>query len=206
MLKDQIDPRFTQAASAAKRRKRAATRGRVLLGLGLVVPVALIGLGVWLTWDKWSFNTGGSDVAAEDLEEQFAVSSDEDTAAASSAFVAAFVDLAGDPLIIRFSDNGEDTKKKLQAPSTIGGTRAPRGELLLVSDVMVSTEARFVTTLPSSQEDFAFFQLQKSAPQKAEAATAHMVRLRTAVHCEVHRNSKASAPRCTLFLMHLLRT
>nr|WP_244867995.1 M23 family metallopeptidase [Vannielia litorea] len=175
-MKDQIDPRFTQAASAAKRRKRAATRGRVLLGLGLVVPVALIGLGVWLTWDKWSFNTGGSDVAAEDLEEQFAVSSDEDTAAASSAFVAAFVDLAGDPLIIRFSDNGEDTKKKLQAPSTIGGTRAPRGELLLVSDVMVSTEARFVTTLPSSQEDFAFFQLQKSAPQKAEAATAEETR------------------------------
>ena len=38
---------------------------------------------------------------------------------------------------------------------------------------------------------------------KVRSATAHMVRLCTAVHCAVHRNSKAPAPRCTLFLMHL---
>ncbi|MBY6046755.1 peptidoglycan DD-metalloendopeptidase family protein [Vannielia litorea] len=177
MLKDQIDPRFTQAASAAKRRKRAARRGRLLIALVAFVPVILLGLGVWFTWDKWSFNTGGGEVAEEDLEEGFAISSDEDTAAASSAFVAAFVDLAGDPLIIRFAENGEETKRKLEAPATLRGTpRAPRGELLLVSDVMVSTEARFVTTLPSSQEDFAFFQLQKSAPQQAEAADAEDAR------------------------------
>ncbi len=175
MLKDQIDPRFTQAASAAKRRKRAARRGRVLLGLLALVPVVLIGVGVWLTWDKWTFNRS-AEVQTEDLEEQFAVASDEDAAAASSAFVAAFVDLAGDPLIIRFADSGEDTKKKLEAPATLRGDRAPRGELMLVTDVMVSTEARFVTTLPSSQEDFAFFQLQKSAPQRAEAVSADETR------------------------------
>ncbi|MCO6382626.1 peptidoglycan DD-metalloendopeptidase family protein [Oceanicola sp. 502str15] len=177
MLKDEIDPRFTKAASAAKRRKRAARRGRVLIGVGAVLPVLLIGLGIWFTWDKWSFNGGGGGtVAEEDLEEGFAISSDEDTAAASSAFVAAFVDLAGDPLIIRFAENGDETKKKLEAPATLRGGRVPRGELLLVSDVMVSTEARFVTTLPSSQEDFAFFQLQKSTPQKAEATTAEETR------------------------------
>ncbi|SIN84809.1 peptidoglycan DD-metalloendopeptidase family protein [Vannielia litorea] len=176
MLKDQIDPRFTQAASAAKRRKRAARRGRVLIGLVATLPVLLIGLGIWLTWDKWTFNTGGGEVAEEDLDEGFAISSDEDTAAASSAFVAAFVDLAGDPLIIRFAESGDDTRKKLDAPASLRGDRVPRGELVLVSDVMVSTEARFVTTLPSSQEDFAFFQLQKSAPRKAEEASAEEAR------------------------------
>ena len=169
MLKDQIDPRFTQAASAAKRRKRKARRGRVLIGLAAVLPVALIGLAVWLTWDKWSFGDPG-EVAEEDVGETMTVASDEDAAAASSAFVAAFVDLAGDPLIIRFAEDGSDATRKIRATAGIPTSRAPTGDLLLVSDVMVSTEARFVTTLPSSQEDFAFFQLQKRAPEQVAPA------------------------------------
>lgn len=165
MLKDQIDPRFTKAAGAAKRRQRAQRRRRWLFALAGTLPVVLIGLALWMTWDKWSFGAPG-EVAEEDLQESMAVASDVDAAAASSAFVAAFVDLAGDPLIIRFAENGEDTKRKLRAGAGIGPDRAPRGDLLLVSDVMVSSEARFVTTLPSSQEDFAFFQLQKNAPRQ----------------------------------------
>jgi len=160
VLKDEIDPRFTQAAGAAKRRRRAARRRGVLVALAALLPLLLIGVGLWLTWDKWTFGSPGK-VAKGDLEETIVVASEEDTAAASSAFVAAFADLAGDPLIIRFSEDGAKATHEIRPSAGIDRRRIPTGKLLLVDDVMVSAEARFVTTLPSSQEDFAFFQMQK---------------------------------------------
>ena len=83
---------------------------------------------------------------------------------AEAGLGAAIVDLAGDPMIINI---GRD-------PGNLPKTRkVPRPEQLLfpgisseitvLSDSMLSSSERFMTTLPSSQEDFAFFQAQRSA-------------------------------------------
>ena len=121
-----------------------------------------------LTYDQWSIGgsrPGATVVADDDLDIDI-VALEQDAQAASSRFAAAFVDVPGDPMIIRLE--GQDGSRALrEMPTPDGlrdGTRIP-DTLIRVSDVMVSTGKRFITTLPSTQEDFAFFRAQKSAAQ-----------------------------------------
>ncbi|MBT0957245.1 peptidoglycan DD-metalloendopeptidase family protein [Alphaproteobacteria bacterium KMM 3653] len=162
----------------------------VLVTLVSFIFIFSIGIGIYVTWDMWSFgptdpddytDTGGG----EGLSEDFVIAATEDFAAQTSAFAAAFVDLAGDPMIIRFSEaDTAKTTRELPPPLGVPRERVP-SQLILVNDIMVSGEARFVTTLPSSAEDFAFFQTQRNnrateeeeeaaeeiAAQEAEAST-----------------------------------
>ena len=119
-----------------------------------------MGGGYYLTYDQWSF---GIDEAIEPAEYA------DPAAAEEPVFVPAIVDLAGDPMIINIG----------RAPGDLPKTReVPRPEKLMfpgisdeitvLSDSMLASSERFMTTLPSTQEDFAFFQAQRSRPATPE--------------------------------------
>ncbi len=157
-----IDPRFHAAKKRAARRKLRANLWRFLPAAGGVAGLALAGLLVWSTWGMWQFGPRDATEEAHDHD-----TLDADAASDLTAqFVSAFVDLAGDPLIIRLSDDARagQTTRKLDRPATMDPVRVI-SDLVLVSDAMVSAEEHFITTLPSSQEDFAFFQAQRSGAQ-----------------------------------------
>lgn len=150
-----IDASFRLRKQAlAARRKRARWR-KVFLGFS-VVALLSIATSLYLTADYWSF--GDYD---EELE---ATEGSDDMPADAPVYVPAIVDLAGDPMWINLSrDSATATKgRSIARPAdlAIDGI-SPQIEIL--SDAMLSSSERFMTTIPSSQEDFAFFQAQRTA-------------------------------------------
>lgn len=152
-----IDPRFHAAKRRAGRRQMRGVLWRNLPFVGAGALALGLGAAIWLTWDLWKFGPGG-DPGSADL-----AALDADAAAQNAQFVSAFVDLAGDPLIIRLSEGaGGQNVRSIDRPLGLDPTRVI-SDLVMVTDDMVSTEEHFITTLPSSQEDFAFFQAQRQA-------------------------------------------
>ena len=162
----QVDPRFKAA------RKRAASRRRnrwlvplLLWGGGtLVLGGAVAGL---LLSGVVTFGPVGDDVAGNDPET--------DAAAPAPAFRSAFVDLPGDPMLLRFDKaaGAENTTSLIRPPGIDAARAGP--ELVLIRDAMITREDRLITTLPSSREDFAFFQAQRAQPTSVAAAVAQPV-------------------------------
>ncbi|UVK38467.1 M23 family metallopeptidase [Mesorhizobium sp. AR10] len=142
----------------AKKQARAALRRRNLWR-GLVVGLAVVVLfsiaaGFYLTADYWSF--GDED---EDLH---AVEGSDDVPADASVYVPAIIDLAGDPMWITLAPNaGAATKgRSIPRPAELDQAGVSP-EIEILSDVMLSASEKFMTTIPSTQEDFAFFQAQR---------------------------------------------
>ncbi|MDX8436813.1 M23 family metallopeptidase [Mesorhizobium abyssinicae] len=139
-----------QARLASRRRKLWR---RILVGLAAIVLVS-IGTGFYLTADYWSFG--------DEDEELQAVDGTEDVPADASVYVPAIIDLAGDPMWITLAPDA-DTSTKAHAmarPAELDQAGiSPQIEVL--SDVMLSASEKFMTTIPSTQEDFAFFQAQR---------------------------------------------
>ncbi|RUW78036.1 MULTISPECIES: M23 family metallopeptidase [unclassified Mesorhizobium] len=139
-----------QARLASRRRKLWR---RILVGLAAMVLVS-IGTGFYLTADYWSFG--------DEDEELQAVDGTEDVPADASVYVPAIIDLAGDPMWITLAPDA-DTSTKAHAmarPAELDQSGiSPQIEVL--SDVMLSASEKFMTTIPSTQEDFAFFQAQR---------------------------------------------
>lgn len=158
----EIDPRFKAARKNASRRRRKTWLVPVLAVGGAVLAAAGLALGLYLS----GMLTLGTpvEVAAED---------DHDHAAESNAaYASAFVDLAGDPMVLRFDTSGmAEHSKSLLRPADIPASRAGN-DLVLLRDDMITTEERLITTIPSSREDFAFFQAQRSMPSATPAAPA----------------------------------
>lgn len=161
-LPEEIDPRFRDAKRRADRRRRKRGLARLVLPvLGGALLLGGLGTGAYLTRDQWSF--GPVEVTEEELDRDLAATDLDPDLQAAATFSAAFVDLAGDPLRIRFAEeDGADTVRALPAPAGLEAPGRITPQLTLVSDVMVSAEERFITTLPSSQDDFAVFNLRKS--------------------------------------------
>ncbi|MFD2055376.1 M23 family metallopeptidase [Mesorhizobium calcicola] len=148
-----IDTSFKQ-----KKQARAALRRRTLwrrLAAGLAVVLLLsIAAGLYLTADYWSFG--------DEDEELHAVEGVDDVPADASVYVPAIIDLAGDPMWITLApDAGAATKgRTMPRPAELDQAGvSPQIEIL--SDVMLSASEKFMTTIPSTQEDFAFFQAQR---------------------------------------------
>ncbi len=153
----EIDPRFRQARErAAKRRRKTWLMPTLLFGGAGLVVVAATGLyfaGVL------SF---GSQIVTEGTEGE--VSADGTVDAAVAGYNTAFVDLAGDPMLLQFDIGAAAEKtRKLLRPLDIPASRAGN-ELSLLTDELITGEERLITTIPSSREDFAFFQAQRSTP------------------------------------------
>ncbi|PSJ57008.1 peptidoglycan DD-metalloendopeptidase family protein [Kumtagia ephedrae] len=165
-----IDASFRQKKEAAAARRRKA-RLRRIAGAAAALAVAGIGLGYWLTADKWSIEGLDNDLVEVDTGER-----DADV----PVFVPAIVDLAGDPMTISIGGAGSSFTPRLrQVPRPADLLEPGVAETVeILSDVMLSTSETLMTTIPSSPEDFAFFQAQRTAyvpdpaiPPPADAAS-----------------------------------
>lgn len=148
-----IDTSFRQKKQARAALRRRTLWRRLLAGLAVVVLFS-IAAGFYLTADYWSFG--------DEDEELHAVEGVDDVPADASVYVPAIIDLAGDPMWITLApDAGAATKGRvIPRPAELDQADvSPQIEIL--SDVMLSASEKFMTTIPSTQEDFAFFQAQR---------------------------------------------
>lgn len=151
----EIDPRFKAARQNAQKRQR---KGGALPWLASGLALAVLGLAVGLYLG--GVLTFGDPSAALDEEMQVDETAVIDNAA---AYNTAFADLAGDPMVLRFDTSASaEKKRKALRPMEISSGRAG-GDLVILTDEMITGEEKLITTLPSSREDFAFFQAQKKA-------------------------------------------
>ncbi|TPL45947.1 M23 family metallopeptidase [Mesorhizobium sp. B2-4-6] len=156
-----IDTSFRQKKQARLAAQRRKLWRRALAGLATLAVVALA-TGFYLTRDYWSFG--------DEDEELHPVEDMEDVPPDASVYVPAIIDLAGDPMWITLAPDADtETKGKTVArPAELDSSGAsPQIEIL--SDVMLSASEKFMTTIPSTQEDFAFFQAQRQAAPKPSA-------------------------------------
>ena len=168
-----VDPAYRQ--SGRKARKRAVRRlvGRLLVfgGGGVAAVMTVVGL-VWLVWPSGE-GGGGADgdvaeaTAADGIaDEGFRLTQIEtDPDQGIVAAMAPFLDLKRAPMILRFDKSESSVARSLAAPPALPAARvgppAP-GQLTLLTDDLVLQEMRFVATIPSSRDDLALFQAQRS--------------------------------------------
>lgn len=158
----EIDPRFKAARAESRRRRRNSWLVPLILWVGGASVLGGLGTGLYFG----GVLTFGHPTAREVAENQ-GVQDEGVMQESAAAYNSAFVDLAGDPMILRFDTTGaEERRKTLPRPAEIPAERAG-GDLVLLSDDMITTEERLITTLPSSREDFAFFQAQREASASA---------------------------------------
>ncbi|MFM2388921.1 MAG: hypothetical protein RLZZ437_476 [Pseudomonadota bacterium] len=166
----QVDPQFKAAAAPAARRRAARIRRRIA---GVALVLALVGTAGWYGRGMWS--SGGEDpdaVLIADTGDQPMQIELGDQAAAPIRVSTPFVDIAGDPMILRFETAGTARSQELPGPPTLDARRfgpVLPGRFVLVEDEMVVKERALMTALPSSREDFAFFQATQSQTFQAEA-------------------------------------
>ncbi|MGL6210657.1 MAG: peptidoglycan DD-metalloendopeptidase family protein [Paracoccaceae bacterium] len=123
---------------------------------GVFAVVAAVVAGLWFGGVLTIVPPGGSEVTVEN---------EEGVVDQGGSYVTPFVDLAGDPMLLRFdTGSGAEKTRKLLRPIDLAAGRVGN-ELLLLTDAMITKEERLITTLPSSREDFAFFQAQREAPK-----------------------------------------
>jgi len=157
----QIDASFRQRRqSFAAWRQRRRLR-RLAIGAGVVVVLA-VAAGAYNFSDLW--------MPEDDLDEELQATDLSELPEDAPAYVPAIVDLAGDPLWITL-DRDPTAKSKVATvdrPADIDATFPEKLEVL--TDEMLSSSERFMTTIPSSQEDFAFFQAQRGGAVAAPEA------------------------------------
>lgn len=162
----QIDPKFRQMGQGARRRRRrlGALRGGAAV-LVLVAGAALIRqqTGPW-TFLPSSVTALFGQSNGSDLEEQI-VQTESEFDIAPVVRGDTFTDIAGDPMIIQ-GDSGEgDSGTLLTGPSDLSPIRvgAPAPDrLAMVSEDLYLRERRLVAALPSTREEFALFQAERS--------------------------------------------
>lgn len=162
----EIDPRFTAARQSAEARHAQNLRSRLLIwgsvGGGVLLLAACLFVGSLLLFPG---------PTVQETDEQASVS-EEGVIDSGASYATPFVDLAGDPMLLRFdTGSGVQKTRDLLRPLDLPVTRAG-ANLVLLSDDMITSEERLITTLPSSREDFAFFQAQRSAPKQVKAPIA----------------------------------
>ncbi|MDX8500485.1 M23 family metallopeptidase [Mesorhizobium sp. VK4C] len=151
-----------------KKQARLAERRRklwrwVFSGFATIAVVS-IAAGFYLTRDYWSFG--------DEDEELHPVEGMEDVPPDASVYVPAIIDLAGDPMWITLAPDADTATKgrTIARPAELDSSGAsPQIEIL--SDAMLSASEKFMTTIPSTQEDFAFFQAQRQTAPKSPPAT-----------------------------------
>lgn len=154
-----IDPRFKAARDRAARRSRSQGLRRLWLALAAGGGVAAALAGLFLSGIV-TLSPPGTPLDEPDLS--LAGDGGEPV-----AFVSPFVDLPGDPMVLRFDrDTAGERTRTLPRPPELAPDRGV-GPLSLLRDTLVTTQERLITTLPSSREDFAFFQSQRDVAPSA---------------------------------------
>jgi len=131
------------------RRRRRALRLRLLGGIGLCVLVsAALGIGYWL--DRPDENLPGDDeMTATEVAE-----------AIVPVYVPTIIDLPGDPIRIDLGAHASSAVKDLPVPAPLAA-QGVSGPLRLVSARIMESGKRLTVSVPSTQQDFAFFQSQR---------------------------------------------
>ena len=149
-----IDGSFKARKQALATQRRRAMWRKLLVGAGVLFLGCLAAAYYW-TAQYWSFN---------DIDENLQVSETvDDMPADTPVYVPAIVDLAGDPMWINLSKDSATAVKgsSIDRPAELTQPGiSPKLEFLV--DTMLSSSERFMTTIPSTQEDFAFFQAQRT--------------------------------------------
>ena len=149
-----IDASFKLRKQVLAARRRRARWRKVLVSVG-VLALLSVAAAIYLTADYWAFG---------DYDEELEVSEGADEVPAdASVYVPAIVDLPGDPMWINLSggDGAETKRRSMARPADLAESGLPP-QIEVLSDTMLSSSERFMTTIPSTQEDFAFFQAQRT--------------------------------------------
>ncbi|RLJ36300.1 transglycosylase-like protein with SLT domain [Litoreibacter meonggei] len=172
----EIDPRFKQAKKKSSRRKFRQEHGPALLiGSGVL---AVIGVIVWIAMSGFiTISSPPENLALTDEEltenlEELGEDIEEDITATSTAdtlaYASAFIDVAGDPMVLRFDASLATKARPLPSHPDLPLVRVGQfavDTLVLVQDDMITRQETLITTLPSSREEFAFFQAQRTQSQ-----------------------------------------
>lgn len=182
-----IDPVFQKTGARAKARRRNRILTRVGIGAGVVAGIGIVLGVVWLVASSVLNGDDSDDTVLADgapeadssleapsgsanLETgdfamvQTAGSAEAGIVAAAPASDA-FLNLRKDPMILRLEQSETSEANTISGPlgldqRRVGPSRPDR--LTVLTDDLVIQETRLVTTIPSSAEDFAFFQAQRS--------------------------------------------
>lgn len=148
-----IDSSFRLKKQAKEAQRRRTLLWRAVGALAAVVAVAFAAA-IYMTADYWSFGDEDEDLVA--------VETDSDMPEDAGVYVPAIVDLAGDPMWINISQGvgSESKSRKIARPAELD-SQGVAPQISYLTDAMLSSSERFMTTIPSSQEDFAFFQARR---------------------------------------------
>lgn len=168
----EVDPAF-QKSQALARKRRARKRQQMIAMIGGGVfggAVVLAGIG-WLIFGPDRPPAPDTPVAEAGSDEGPGFVQMEDTEDVPAVRPATpFVDIAGDPMILRFETADAAGANLLAGPPALDANRIgnPRPDRLqLLVEPLIVQERQLITALPSSREDFAFFQAQRSASLNA---------------------------------------
>lgn len=165
-MKFEVDPSFKGSGERARKRNRERLGRQVAIG---VAGLAVCGLIVWLAVSL--INRAPQEDIADATDapgDDFELIQSEGAAETGITVDtnASFLHLRRDPMILRFAQATEGQNiKKLSGPADFEPDRAgPLGpeRLSHLKDKLFDAEKRLVTTLPSSGDDFALFQAQRS--------------------------------------------
>lgn len=163
----EIDPSFRNSGARARSRARRRIALRLAAGLTGVGLIGAILLAVW------SFVADGVDPRVEatglvrgDAMDDFAMIQTDVTDAPQRVrtTAASFLNLRRDPMILRFEQTGDSKVTRIAGPAGFVADRGGGGaeRLSMLRDALFVAERRLITTLPSSRDDFALFQAQRS--------------------------------------------
>ncbi|MBN9073329.1 MAG: M23 family metallopeptidase [Rhizobiales bacterium] len=159
-----VDPGFRLRRQANIARRRRALLGRALGVLG-VLSILAAGGGLYVFRHE---------LPANDIDEDLqAAEGTVDLPADAPVYVPAIVDLAGDPMWINLGEGSGAISRLRQVgrPADLPA-EGISPQISVLSDVMLSATESFMTTIPSTQEDFAFFQAQRRTPAPPAGADA----------------------------------
>lgn len=145
----QIDDSFRRKRKEAREQQQRSLRRRVVFGV-VACLLLVASAGAYAVMRHWSGPASTLETKAKPVPQK----------PQRPVFVNAIVDLAGDPLIIHLGQAGEVSSKlhDIPLPTDLAQPGIP-DTLEILSDTMLSTSQR-IMALPSSPEDFAFFQSQ----------------------------------------------
>lgn len=163
----QIDRSFKEARQASAARRRRLRMRRWLIGGASFAALLVIAVALYFV---------APDLLG--LRPQETEPVEEAEAAAEPVFIPAIVDLAGDPLRISLGEDlsGSGRIRTVARPQALPAARIP-GDIVVLEDTMITSSQRFMTTLPSTPQDFAYYQSQRlagrgAAPEATDASTA----------------------------------
>src|SRR5262245_21274987 len=157
----EIDRSFRAKRVEAEERRAHRLRHRILGAAIGTTAIGLAGAG-FFAWQYWVPKSEPPAAKTEAPAETAAPPAEQ-----KPVFVNPIIDLAGDPLIIRLGDASEANGKlrEVDVKPELKQAALP-DSVEVMSDVMLSSSER-IMALPSSPEDFAFFQSQSARGKPA---------------------------------------